>query len=143
MTALRETLAEHVTCGERYCETLSGPSRLATCDYCRERVAAAERDVLAWVGARLAGARESVTDSLEDERTWSPLGVTSAADAALTVLRDALGVPVAPAGGEVAPGAAGDEIGPQVGAEGCAACPFVGCVGCQAEAANRAMLEAK
>ena len=65
-----------------------------------------ESVVLAWVGARLAGADvlHGVADALDDEQSWSPSGVSSAADAALAALRDALGVPVAPAGGEVAPG---------------------------------------
>src|SRR5690606_13851940 len=51
-----------------------------------------EAVVLAWVGARLAGAREELDDDWErashDERF--------AVNDALTAIRDALGVPVAP-----------------------------------------------
>ncbi len=130
MSTLRETLAGHVSCGERYCDTLSGAARIEGCDYCRARVDAAERDLLAWVGARLAGARRDaakaiLADDIAKGRAADLWGdgadepwLLDNADAALTVVRDALGVPVAPAGGEVAPGAAGGEIARESGAGG-------------------------
>ena len=114
-TTLRETLAKHVLddagcwCGLPE----ANPSKWA---------AHLETVVLAWVGARLAGADvlEDVCEAIADVSGCHDRGE---ANAAIWVLRDALGVPVAPAGGEVAPEATGDEIGRENGAEGFA-CPI-------------------
>lgn len=90
MTTLRETLAEHrEEFGDCSCS-----------EYVLDEPYAAhlETVVLAWVGARLAGAREGVIRGVHHQLcgcTWPGphAGHDQAADAALTALRDALGVP--------------------------------------------------
>ena len=115
-----------------------------------------ESVVLAWVGARL-GEESTLRDAaLEidtelvfctDIRTGSPNG-RRAAGAAIGAVGDALGVPVAPnsAPVDVDPTstlAAEFDRSNDTGEIRCPACPFAGCEGCEAEAANRAMLEAE
>ena len=80
-----------------------------------------EAVVLAWLGELLgdAAVRRAVAEHIATETAHMlhPTYVDEA-DAALTAVRDALGVPVRPAGGEVAPGEAGDGKGAQIGSEG-------------------------
>lgn len=44
---LTAVLAAHVYCGERYCCTLDGPSRLSMCGDCRDAIAVAANALLA------------------------------------------------------------------------------------------------
>ena len=157
MTTLRETLAEHwrePNIGACICDD-SG--RWMEHD---EYDAHLETVVLAWVGARLAGARDGATLAIgrADGQPWESLaeapssgrfmGYPEMADAALTAVRDALGVPVAPnsAPVDVDPTSAlAAEFDRSNDTDGipCDACPFLGCRGCQAEVARRANGEAK
>ncbi len=137
-SGLRETLADHPPQETSYdAGWIEGcwcgweiPRRISNEEGWAAYFAHLEAVVLAWVGARLAGARRDaakaiLADDIAKGRAADLWGdgadepwLLDNADAALTVVRDALGVPVAPAGGEVAPGATGSEIGRENGAEG-------------------------
>lgn len=131
MTTLRETFEEHVYDGGWRCE----------CDWTGsfdEWAAHLEAVVLAWVGARLAGADvlEDVCEAIADVSGCPDRGE---AEAAIRAIGEALGTHghadegVRPA--DRLPGGSTGVV--------CEACPFLGCDGCEAEAARRANGEAK
>lgn len=101
---LADVLGEHAFCGDRYCGTMSAKYRTTRCTDCADTVEAARAAVTAWIGERLAGAREDVRRALpgllideygEDRETWAELGSTRRiSDAALDVVRQALGIEV-------------------------------------------------
>lgn len=109
---LEAVLRSHLTCS---CPSLLDQGEDA-------HVAAA---VTAWIEERLGSeeTHEAVWEAVAKVRDAYPrrpddAGSADVTTAALTAVRDALGVPVRPAGGEVAPGEAGDGKGAQIGAEG-------------------------